>query len=263
MKAYKFRPNFSENKYKSLLTDAIIWFAAPESFNDPFDCRIPVRDDLENKENRRKELKKLFTQNEPNSNVDQINNQVEIVVHKYSNKQSYEQSLEDKDDLINQRIGIFSLAGDYRNILLWGHYADGHRGFCIEYDLDILKEYFKGQHREKQISVIYYPVEYHSNLPVVIRSQLIEDELFTKQFTTKYKDWRYEKEHRFFANNSPNTSWPIPFEAISSVFLGCMMDDTSIESIRESMSKMPHKPNLIKAVRSLYSYELQFEGLEY
>ncbi len=34
--------------------------------------------------------------------------------------------------------GIFSLSNTYSHELLWAHYANSHKGFCIEYDTDIL-----------------------------------------------------------------------------------------------------------------------------
>ena len=33
-------------------------------------------------------------------------------------------------------IGIYSLSKTYKDELLWAHYADSHKGFCIEYDLE-------------------------------------------------------------------------------------------------------------------------------
>lgn len=40
-------------------------------------------------------------------------------------------SLEDK-------MGIYSLSKTFLDELLWAHYSNSHKGFCIEYDLDIL-----------------------------------------------------------------------------------------------------------------------------
>jgi hypothetical protein len=44
-------------------------------------------------------------------------------------------------DKINN-IGIYSLSRSYKNELLWAHYSNSHKGFCIEYDLDYLVDYY-------------------------------------------------------------------------------------------------------------------------
>lgn len=39
-----------------------------------------------------------------------------------------------------QSMGIYSLSKSVSNELLWAHYASGHTGFAIEYDIDYLKK---------------------------------------------------------------------------------------------------------------------------
>jgi hypothetical protein len=59
------------------------------------------------------------------------------------------------DDLLaTMRVCCFSKSHD--NLLLWAHYADSHRGLCLEYD--ITEEQSKGQFME---------VRYTDTLPVV------------------------------------------------------------------------------------------------
>jgi len=44
---------------------------------------------------------------------------------------------------MSKKIGIFSLSKKYDDELLWAHYANSHKGFCIEYDLEILLKLFE------------------------------------------------------------------------------------------------------------------------
>ena len=41
--------------------------------------------------------------------------------------------------IMDQNFAVGCLTTDYRNNLMWSHYADGHKGFCIEYDFKDLK----------------------------------------------------------------------------------------------------------------------------
>jgi len=38
--------------------------------------------------------------------------------------------------------GIYSMSSEWQNELLWAHYADSHKGFCIEYDVGFLKKFY-------------------------------------------------------------------------------------------------------------------------
>jgi len=37
-----------------------------------------------------------------------------------------------------QSVGVFSLSKTYTDELLWAHYASSHKGFCVEYDTEVL-----------------------------------------------------------------------------------------------------------------------------
>lgn len=45
------------------------------------------------------------------------------------------------------KLGIFSLSKRYDDELLWAHYSNSHKGFCIEYDLDQLLAKQNPKHR--------------------------------------------------------------------------------------------------------------------
>src|ERR1700722_3532081 len=42
---YKYRKT-NDPYHKNILTERQVWFAAPSTFEDPFDCKIPIRYDL-------------------------------------------------------------------------------------------------------------------------------------------------------------------------------------------------------------------------
>ncbi|MCW0504020.1 DUF2971 domain-containing protein [Aeromonas piscicola] len=95
-------------------------------------------------------------------------------------------------------LGVVSFSETSRNLLMWAHYANEHKGMCIGFDpsvLDSLEKY--GYNCE---SYAYYPEKInYDNLRVDIHN--LPDELFSesiakKILTTKSDDWIYEKEHR-------------------------------------------------------------------
>ena len=164
------------------------------------------------------------------------------------------------------------------SMLMWGHYANGHRGFCIEYD-------FKSILRSCQMNcsdikacnnfmlipsiapVVYDKSRFDatSHLAAVIQADIIYESqadinvyhedtlLISKCLLTKSSDWDYEKEWRLF---SPPSTPPIePHKAIYSlkpmaVYIGSR---SSVEQ-DQKLSEICKKKNIpcYKMVQNYY-----------
>ena len=100
------------------------------------------------------------------------------------------------------------------NELLWAHYANSHKGFCIEYDLDKLDTCIT--------SIIDYriDVEYQENKPTISPDDSIEAKI-KKAFSTKSLAWDYENEYRLVFSSSGVKK--IAFEAIRAIYFGLNM----------------------------------------
>lgn len=80
---------------------------------------------------------------------------------------------------------ICSLTKDYRHTLLWSHYADGHKGCCLE--VSAINK------REKLAEI-----NYTTSLPEVGYEQMEGRQLLSH----KSPIWRYEEEVRYFRKTS-------------------------------------------------------------
>ena len=100
------------------------------------------------------------------------------------------------------------------NELLWAHYANSHKGFCIEYDLDKLDTCIT--------SIIDYriDVEYQENKPTISSDDSIEVKI-KKAFSTKSLAWAYENEFRLIFSLSGVKK--ISFDAIRAIYFGLNM----------------------------------------
>lgn len=156
----------------------------------------------------------------------------------------------------NIRVAYFSKLDKYdeffKQISMWSHYADNHKGFCVEYDISSLKDQMKlsindfynkrddylNERSKLLIKAGLFPVIYTSgriNIPKTKLSKITFnefgeinyntniDELIYKAFIVKSANWNYEKEWRIiidgkicdFFNNK------IPFPYIKKIYLGC------------------------------------------
>ena len=80
------------------------------------------------------------------------------------------------------QIRICSLSASSSNILLWSHYAEGHKGIAIELDVSGLEE-------------MIHKVRYTDEL-ANYSSELIPFPSTKELFTSKTKHWKYESEYR-------------------------------------------------------------------
>ena len=118
---------------------------------------------------------------------------------------------------------IGCLCTDYKNRLMWSHYADSHKGFCIEYDYS--------QINEETLKKLPMPIIYTSKRPLIpwkpvfdntpenIRDACNEMML---GLLTKDDAWKYENEWRILINASENSELAMP--KISCVYLGASIE---------------------------------------
>ncbi|WP_271784257.1 DUF2971 domain-containing protein [Aquimarina algiphila] len=137
-----------------------------------------------------------------------------------------ERVLHSTENLIsNKNIGIYSLSKVYDDELLWAHYANSHKGFCIEYDLDVLlKSYNKD--RIFPFSMTYNDEPYDISVNDIANKS---NEWIQKIAGYKSKRWEYEREYRmvtdFFGIHSYN------FRAVKSIYFGLRMRQENKEEL--------------------------------
>jgi hypothetical protein len=150
--------SFTEYALANILNDEL-YMNHYESFNDPFECWADVITGFPNKKVKSKRLKNIWKAWGFNDLNDETANKL---------YESYTESLlgmqPDVPSIVNSaRITCFSKRPD--NLLMWSHYADGLRGFCLEFDRDILLV-------NELDNVKFYDVEYKEN-PATIDTALI------------------------------------------------------------------------------------------
>ncbi|MBD5532800.1 MAG: DUF2971 domain-containing protein [Lachnospiraceae bacterium] len=122
-------------------------------------------------------------------------------------------------DQMNSLLLMGCLCTDYKNRLMWSHYADSHRGFCVEYD-------FSGT-EESVLSKLPFPIFYDENRPLFPWKIFLENtpENVKAAYTqvmlgvlTKDKVWEYENEWRILIKATASSEFKMP--RISCIYLG-------------------------------------------
>lgn len=199
------------------IEDNEIWFAGINSLNDPFEMyysvNIGVRE--ENIQDFFLLLLEVFNDREKYSNFDisalpfnetfirMILQQIPAFTSDI--RAQITKGIEEKLPLI-QLHGIKKIKNDTKlfccskvdsHPLLWGHYADGMRGICIEYN-------FNNQLRDPYFG--FCEVDYQGsplsiNFLNFIKQNQVMDDYSERIFGTKNNAWVYENEFRLIASN--------------------------------------------------------------
>jgi len=153
------------------------------------------------------------------------------------------------------RVCSFSAKRD--DLLMWGHYADSHRGFCIEFRLD----------GDKNLPNMCFPVKYQNEY--YNKGAIRIDELTSMgQVLTKSTQWSYEEEWRAFihvplseADSKLVASVSYQPTAISGVIFGMRMPKDHRQLIRAVLSGHKHV-TYYSAEKNKECYSLDIKELE-
>ena len=169
-----------KNRFDLVRTNKV-WYSSPDKFNDVFDCEITI----DEKAMVEDALKLVSTDIivRPGSQMwKMINDTMHCELHKF------------RDVFANLRtttgVSCFSELND--SLLMWAHYANNHRGICVEYDLLEIN---------RQLGFTPVPIIYsdervcfqHFNIETIENDSI---KLLLESLTTKSTDWSYEREWR-------------------------------------------------------------------
>lgn len=202
-----------------------IYFNDPSNFNDPFDCKYSVDREISERRFICKMEKRGWDASQ--LSTDQLKQKIEKFKETVL---SVENSIFDK----HIHIGVTCLCERWDSLLLWGHYANKHTGFCLEFDTTL--EPFNLAER----------VLYKHARPIPKLVDLINnEEKFVKStqdaIRVKSKNWSYEKEWRVLYSK-PDKVHQLNRECLKSVTLGLRMEDSVRKKIIEAAANYPKIP---------------------
>lgn len=195
-----------------------LFFSLPQSLNDPFECRFKFKD--LNDEDYRELVSKYGDGLSPGF----IPSKKAFMSKFYEMRQKF---------FLNS--GIVCFTPKENDHLMWSHYAAGHQGICVEYDLNRIISQLT-QTTYKDVVAIVVEIGYTNIFPTVS----IEDDSLSDLYDvifTKDDIWDYEHEVRYaiVPNDEKNTGWnrTISFEKqiIKSVTLGAKISKWNKELV--------------------------------
>ncbi len=260
---YKYQPFTVESIAN--LKNRQIWFSKPLGFNDPYDCAI--RPDLEISD---KEYELLFYRYLKNASSDEkrslyskymsdgkLSREFKEVVRSEISK-----AFDDYRKIVLSERGVTCFSEKMDDVLMWSHYTQGHKGFCLEFDTSF--EMFQK----------VFPVRYSKDIPfakpaVVLlaetdkeRSDILDDlsSGWVQMLTIKADYWAYEKEWRIF-HKEGNKLYGYGVNCLTGIYFGVGMDYSHKEIVSMILQNSPTK--LYEMKKSGSEFRLTYEQVEY
>jgi hypothetical protein len=212
---YKYK-SCNVSHLRNLIVDSYFYMSSRHQLNDPFDVRSVV-DFIDGGIDRVAYLNKLFKQFKTTHK-----GRKEISKRLFS-PAFIEQEIRNHLNKAVNLTGFHSFAASPRNLLMWSHYADSHKGVCLMYETA----------KDLDTFVKALPVEYSKSFPVIQYTQNIAGDLIRKAFLTKADDWAYEKERRIFEMDRAGQYMFYAPRSLVGVILGAKISNTDEAKVRD------------------------------
>jgi hypothetical protein len=216
-----------------------VYLASPDSLNDTLELRAPIEVDLIKLKERMYEyaLEKGSSHEEAEEDASRMNeNDVQDILNGI--------------EKIRRDTGIISFSVNPLSHLMWGHYAESHKGFCIGYNTEI-------QPFDLARKVTYADPEGAINLIEVLNTNA--DSLSDLVSCRKGKAWEYEAEYRItvgpFPENHPRLL-PVPPESIAEIRLGAKISPHFEDRVINVVRRLPHIPKLFRMVPDTKTFQM-------
>lgn len=188
---YKYQ-NFDKLQY---LSNNKLFISDPSNFNDPFDLRLTLHDDLSSAGFSEPALQKAF--------IAAIEEWPRISDHWFYDAETFEALrywttgrlpliyVEDAIKTRFKKFGVACFSTELNQPLMWSHYGSSHKGMCVQY-------FVRSMTLASESDVLQYYVSYTSRLPPISLTEVLfaPRNVGQRMLATKSIDWAYEKEWR-------------------------------------------------------------------
>lgn len=180
---YKYK-SFTDEYKDNIITNSALHFSKVENFNDPLDSRLTYIQNY-----TEEEIKEYWLANP------QYYKTIKEVLDEFGTNEKFIKKQKEINNNYVSKIGVLSLSANPKNILMWSHYSDNHKGLVYEFEPRMF-------HDKKHNSFTGFPheiayVDKYDLLSYIILDDKKKEEQYTKELLTKHTGWKYEEEYRF------------------------------------------------------------------
>lgn len=241
------------DRVRRLFAERKLYHSLPSQFNDPFECKPHFNwpEDANKVGEIRQHLIKLYREKSYNEKKAEEFVSINMKDPKFLQTTIYDSIIK---TFAQMRICSFTARKD--NLLFWSHYADSHKGFCVEFDATKMpiSYAFKVQYENKYPEVIYPSSNDATDLtPALVKSEV----------------WKYEEEFRTilvpWAEDQPTNdgeSLILSGNEIKNVYLGPNIDENNKKLLIDLVKNGNFNPGIWITSLSKSTFSLEFTQVD-
>jgi Protein of unknown function (DUF2971) len=270
---------FNCERLGSVIIQHKLYFCSSDAFNDPFDSKIQFTyqgctDD---------ELRFVYHDYTAKSYREKSTKEVNREVEKNIKNGAYRQPAHQKkfrshaktvlQPEIN-KFGLLCLSEERDDILMWAHYANDHKGVCLEFDKEVLENHFRcrqvlyGQPFARLIDFYrHFLLASEQEGQTGNEANEATENAGRFIFCRKSAHWCYEREWRIIISRQEiesqngDRAFPYPEGMLTGIILGCNTDEAELTIIDRLLSGRSERPKLYKARTNDDEFKLDLEEL--
>lgn len=237
-----------------LLKDRKIYCSKPENFNDPWDCKIWRNTEILDDPQEYERCIQYIASRPSTLSKDEHDYVMQRISTDRSLLETYLNPV-DSPWLVNGISRVYCLTPANDNLLFWSHYADSHKGICLEFSTSNV------------VIGSAWKVEYVEDYPLYKFGE--SGDIWP--LLTKAKEWAYEKEYRIIAHERNEIGnydvkslilddgfLTLPEGSLKSIIVGCQMSEQKLEELNNFVGE--NSPGLLirraKQKRNKYAVEI-------
>lgn len=228
---------FDEERLKPLFVNHQLYFPSRRKLNDPFECVVPSFLDTP-PHILQPFLKHKVSKFWPDATDNQIREKIAAI-----DLEKLRQDIQNDVD----KVGILSLTENPDDLLMWAHYANGHRGLCLEFATSIEEFFGRAQ-----------PVVY-SDERSIFDPREPETNQVEKVVLTKSEHWTYELEWRIVEHQKGEGPYKFPAETLTGIIFGCCTSAKDKTKVQCWIHEGGLRPTIYQAKQKRRDFGLEVE----
>jgi hypothetical protein len=222
---------YSHRNLRDVIVGSVLRLNPPSGFNDPFEMRahfvVTATED-----EKRTRFESLAREQAPHFGWRAVQARVEELMtgtEEYFNP-IWQQSLKN----IREEAGVYCFAGSGKSTLMWSHYAEDHKGVCLQFE------------RVQDIAILSHAlrVRYVPDLPV-LNWVVGFHEGIGEMIFAKHPCWEYEQESRIMIYGQGGRYLRFAPQALRKLIFGCRAAPNLIEAVNgwlDERAELGHPP---------------------
>ncbi len=251
-------------KYRQLIGDSAkylertichneIYFAAPESFNDPFDCYPDFSHEATDEELMNDYMHLARKHGPPVPEAALLRDAQQMLADPMRNPKYGTSSDAIQDEYarhLRSEYGVLCVSAVCDDILMWSHYADFHRGVCLEFD---------GTAKFMQHA---FPVSYSKERPTIHMRRDSNETAMEKSLRTKSDHWKYEQEWRLLKYKGQPGVVQFRPENLTGIIFGSEATSVTVDLVRGWVNQRTAPIRLYQASKHRHAFSLDIAEIK-